>query len=79
MNTEDKDAMQKRMTNEEIDHWFEVVDETTAEYGVLVKVIIEDLHNPDTPQIIKDYLADLDALITDHRKYWQSTKESGSE
>ncbi|MFL6360997.1 MAG: hypothetical protein ACJ72V_16875 [Nitrososphaeraceae archaeon] len=47
----DKDRMLKTMTDEQIDHWFKVADETTAEYGVFLKVIMEDLRNPDTPQI----------------------------
>ena len=61
--------MLKTMTDEQIDHWFKVADETTAEYGLFLKIIMEDLANPDTPQIIKDYLANLDAIVTEHRQH----------
>jgi hypothetical protein len=50
----------EKMTDEELDYWFEEINEITAEYGRFCKIIIEDLKNPDTPQIIKDYLTDLD-------------------
>ena len=59
------------MTKEErIDHWFKEVDSIRAEYELLCNIIIEDLKNPVTPEIIKVYLADLnDRLDQAHCEY----------
>ena len=57
---EDKDQLEEEQ-EERLDDVINEVQDIMAEYGRLYKIIIEDLQNPATPKIIKDYLRDLES------------------
>ena len=63
-----------RMTEQQIDHWFSDVNYNLSEYELFCSIIIEDLANPDTPKIIKDYLIDLDNRLRQYQREYEKGK-----